>query len=139
MTKTWHTNITKNKNGLKFFGKIIVQQVVQHCKDYKQKINREFCPPPPEAGLATGAEPSASSEGAALVGLVTAGLLPSCGGMMKAEELVGVGVGVAVSVASVLFTWLSSSVVSPLSVSQLSLSSSHSSVDSALLVSSTES
>lgn len=55
---------------------------------------------------------------------------------MKVAEPVGVGVGVAVSAVSAL---LVSSVVRPLSVSQLSLSSSHSSVERTLLVSSTES
>lgn len=58
---------------------------------------------------------------------------------MNAVDPVGVGVGVTVLVASALLTWLSSSVVRLLSVSQLLLSSSHSSVDRTLLVSSTES
>lgn len=100
---------------------------------------KKRCPPPPEAGLATATDASPSSPGTPLVGLVTPALLPSCGGIIKVVEPVGVGVGVAVSVTFALLTWLSSSVVRPLSVSQLSLSSSHSSVDRTLLVSSTES
>lgn len=95
--------------------------------------------PPAEAGLPRATEASPSSPGAALVGLLRPALPPSWGGMVKAEGPVGVGVGVPVSLATVVLTWLSSSVVRPLSVSQLSLSSSHSSVDSTLLVSSTES
>ncbi|KAJ8002056.1 hypothetical protein DPEC_G00175840 [Dallia pectoralis] len=75
-------------------------------------------------GVVPPATPRSSAELGGLVGLVGPPLLPSSGGMIK---------------VSLHGRWSSSSIVTPLSVSQLSLSSSHSSVDRPLLLSSTES